>query len=348
MAALPIILNILKVTGIVLASILGLVILILLLVLFVPVRYKLSFVRTGEEGDEPIEARGYASWLLHILHVSLAYPAESVVTIRIFGIPIRHRSADEEKEKNKETRKKAKEETEKIEGHKFGDNKESGDSGDNPSSEEDEFLSHDEDDDEDVASFDSDEAASEDDPHKTIFSRISDQIHKIQYTISDFCAKIKKIADDLCDKTISTRDKLESISKDIHYYHKILTSELFERTFEKCKRRVIKLLKSVLPRKGDIRLEVGFDDPYTTGEVLAVSSILYPLTGRFLHVYGNFEEAVIRGGGYLKGRIYIFTLAKLFIFYLVDQDLKKTIKLFKKEPINKKRKSGRRSDGGDQ
>ena len=95
MAALPIILNILKIAGIVLACVLGFVILLVLMVLFIPIRYRLSFVRTGVEGDDPINARGYVSWLLHIVHVSLAYPAESIVIIRIFGIPIKRISLGE-------------------------------------------------------------------------------------------------------------------------------------------------------------------------------------------------------------------------------------------------------------
>ena len=112
---------------------------------------------------------------------------------------------------------------------------------------------------------------------------------------------------------------------------------------------MIRLLKSILPRKGDIRLEMGFDDPYTTGEVLAIAGILYPVIGEYVHIYGNFDESVIRGGGYVKGRIYLVMVVMLGLYYLTDRDLKKTIRLFKKEPVKKKNhRSGRRSNGRDQ
>lgn len=365
MAALPIILNILKITGIVLLSILGFVIVLLLLVLFVPVRYKVSFERTGIEGDEPVEARGHASWLLHIVHISMVYPAENNVTFRLFGIPV-WRSSDRKK-KNKD-------DEEAVLETESGDNAESeAESSDNTGSEaeipasqaEEDFLNHEEDVESDGiedSTSDSGETEfsdseddlqddeAESDEHKTIFGRIGDLIHKIKYTIASLCDKINQIADGAYNKAVSTEEKLENLRRNIHYYYELLTSETFERTYEKCKKRIIKLLKSVMPRKGDIRIEAGFDDPYTTGEVLAISSMLYPVFGRFVHVYGNFDEAIIRGGGYLKGRIFIWVIAKLGVFYLIDKDLKHMIRLFKKEPAKnkKKHKYGRSSNGRDQ
>ena len=346
MAALPIILNILKITGIVLASILGFVLILLILVLFVPVRYRIRFTRTGVEGDEPVIAGGYVSWLLHLLHVSLAYPAEYLVTVRVFGIPVFRKSLDKKDSPDQDQEKPDATEPAKPEETEAGDDVDSP-----PASQaEEEFLSQ-----EDLSGADTGETAEPDEPvdefddesddesdegtdegddegsKESIFSRISGFIHNIQCTIEGFCSKIKEIANN------------------VHYYHNLLTSELFERTFARCKKKVIRLLKSILPRKGDIRLEMGFDDPYTTGEVLAIAGILYPVIGEYVHIYGNFDESVIRGGGYVKGRIYLIMVVMLGLYYLTDRDLKKTIRLFKKEPVKKKNhRSGRRSNGRDQ
>ncbi len=324
MAALPIILNILKITGIVLASILGFVLILLILVLFVPVRYRIRFTRTGIEGDEPVIAGGYVSWLLHLLHVSLAYPAEYLVTVRVFGIPVFRKSLDKKDSPDQDQEKPDDTEPAKPEETEAGDNVDSP-----PASQaEEEFLSQ-----EDLPDdgFEESDEESDEENKGSIFSRIADLIHNIQCTIDGFCSKIKEIADN------------------VHYYHNLLTSELFERTFARCKKKVIRLLKSILPRKGDIRLEMGFDDPYTTGEVLAIAGILYPVIGEYVHIYGNFDESVIRGGGYVKGRIYLIMVVMLGLYYLTDRDLKKTIRLFKKEPVKKKNhRSGRRSNGRDQ
>lgn len=356
MAALAIILKILKIIGIVLLCVIGLVLLNIILVLFVPIRYKAQFVRTGEEGDDPVNAKGYVSWLLHIVHVSLAYPAEAYATIRIFGIPVARIPQDEETIRKKAEKQKKKEEAARKKAEASGEQSAgieasgeqsagieafSADEGPELDDSSD-FFEHTDQEIEDGAESlsEQDEDAAEDE-RKSIFSRFKGFIHKIKCTIRNICDIIKKIADDLCDKTKSAEEKLQSIKKDIDYYHKILTSELFERTFEKCKKKILKLFRSILPRKGDIKLEVGFDDPYTTGEILAIAAILQPVTGRFLHVYGNFDESIIRGGGYFKGRIYIIEVVKIVLYYLINRDLKTLIKLFKKEPVKKK---GRRTD----
>ena len=341
MAALPIILKILKITGIVLLCLIGLVLLNVILVLFVPVRYKIKFVRTGEEGDDPVNAKGYASWLLHIVHVSLAYPAEAYAIIRVFGIPVARIPKDEEairkkaeKQKKKEeaARKKAKGDIEQPEETGAA----SSDEGPELDDSSDFFEHSDEEIEEETEEVS--ESSGEETGRKSIFSRFKKFLHKIKCTIRDLCGKIKKIADDLCDKTKSAEEKLENIKKDIKYYHKVLTSELFERTYAKCKKRVLKFLRSILPRKGDIRMEMGFDDPYTTGEVLAIAAMLQPVTGKYLHIYGNFDESIIRGGGYFKGRIYIYIIVKLILIYLYDRDLNTLLSLLKKEPVKTKRR----------
>ena len=358
MAALPIILKILKIIGIVLLCVIGLVLLNVILVLFVPVRYKVQFVRTGVEGDDPVNARGYVSWLLHIVHVSLAYPSEAYAVIRVFGIPVARIPQDEETIRKEEEKQKKKEEAARKKAEGSGEpssEAETDGASEEPGfDDQSDFFEHDDQDNDEGTDSPGDGPADSDteaetvtdedqaeEQRKSIFSRIKDLIHKIKCTIRDICDKIKKIADDLVDKTKSTEEKLQSIKKDIDYYHKILTSELFERTFAKCKKKVLRFLRSILPRKGDIKMEMGFDDPYTTGEVLAIAAMMQPVTGRFLHVYGNFDESIIRGGGYLKGRIFIFMVVKLILLYFLDRDLKTLIKLFKKEPVKKK---GRRTD----
>ena len=71
---------------------------------------------------------------------------------------------------------------------------------------------------------------------------------------------------------------------------------------------------------------------------MAIAGVLYPVWGQYVHITGNFEEVIIRGAGKIKGRIFVFTFVKLLIWYLTDRDLKKLIRLFKKEPPKGKRK----------
>lgn len=75
-------LMILKVAGLVILSLVGLVLLILLLVLFVPIRYRMEGYYTGEEYSAGLKA----SWLLHIVSYKFFYPVEDKNGLYIFVI----------------------------------------------------------------------------------------------------------------------------------------------------------------------------------------------------------------------------------------------------------------------
>ncbi len=139
-----VILTILKIIGITLAVLVGLILLIVLLVGFVPVRYKASaeYPAEGtlkddvislrkrealknkvkavdlEEGETPrkekkpleIKADAVVSWLLHIVHVRYSLDSTgSIMTVRLFGL-FKIYSNDPESVRKKEEKKRKKEE----------------------------------------------------------------------------------------------------------------------------------------------------------------------------------------------------------------------------------------------
>ncbi len=80
---LHILLLILKIIGIFLAALLGIVALVLIGVLFVPVRYHIE--AEGKLGNEnPVHVGVKASWLLHIVSVAFAYPEAVCVRVKVF------------------------------------------------------------------------------------------------------------------------------------------------------------------------------------------------------------------------------------------------------------------------
>lgn len=72
---------ILKIIGYILLAVLGLLLLLLFVVLFVPIRYRL----TAEHGEK-LKAEGRVSWLLHILHARISH-LEGIlhIRVRLFG-----------------------------------------------------------------------------------------------------------------------------------------------------------------------------------------------------------------------------------------------------------------------
>ena len=101
---LHILLLILKIIGIFLAALLGIVALVLIGVLFVPVRYHIE--AEGKLGNEnPVHVGVKVSWLLHIVNVAFAYPEAVCVRVKIFCFTLfdssKIKKAEEKKKKKK-------------------------------------------------------------------------------------------------------------------------------------------------------------------------------------------------------------------------------------------------------
>ncbi len=78
---LHIVLVLLKIIGILLASILGLLIFLILLVLFVPIRYGIRADNLNE-----LRAEGRVSWLFRLLYIRVTYLDEQLtIRLRLFG-----------------------------------------------------------------------------------------------------------------------------------------------------------------------------------------------------------------------------------------------------------------------
>ena len=82
---LQILFLIIKIIGIILAALLGLALLILLLVLFVPVRYRAYGIRSSRE----CRAEGRVSWLLRLLSIPFSFQdGELEIRVKLLGFTI--------------------------------------------------------------------------------------------------------------------------------------------------------------------------------------------------------------------------------------------------------------------
>ena len=86
------------------------------------------------------------------------------------------------------------------------------------------------------------------------------------------------------------------------------------------------MLKKMKPKKLQANIEFGFADPYTTGSILAYASILYPFYGDNISIRPNFEEAIVKGDVYVKGRFRISYFLSMGIRLILNKDIRLTIK----------------------
>lgn len=291
MSVLLIILKILKIIGIILLIVLGILLVALLLVLFVPVRYKMTVKR--ETGDETfVTAHIKVTWLMHILNIAFSYPEAAYWHVRVFCFTI-FRSDRPKEETNSQAQ--AEDVPLSAEASKTEQKKE-------PTEKREEKSKTEE-------TSDMEEIPKV----RIFFKKFIEILKNIKYTIIRICDKIKHIV------------------KNVKYYLNILQSETFHRAFSACKTQVIALWKCIKPRKLDGNLIVGTNDPATTGQIMAIYGILYPLIGNNITVTPDFEQEIVEGNLLVKGRITVFTLIRIAWIIYFNKDIRRIVKLFKRE-----------------
>lgn len=136
--------------------------------------------------------------------------------------------------------------------------------------------------------------------------------HKVRYTILTIC------------------DRIKMVFAKMEYYIDLWESALAQKEWQLCKTRVITLLKHILPGKWNGYLRVGFEDPATTGKVMEVYGILFPLIGQNVTVCPVFDEEVLEATFHAKGCICLFTVIRILLQFYFDKDLKRLCLKIKK------------------
>ena len=299
-AILGILLMILKILGIIIAVLLGIVILLIALILFSPFYYDLDVSK-----NEEIKYRFRIFWTLGIISVK-AYNNENnenVSSVKIFGIPL----SFFQKLAGIFKRKKSKKDEEKVE------QKSSVIKGDfSQSTSEDEEIIEEKFIEEPVKE-NIEEIIEEVENKASIFDRIREKFISIKNTIiklfNDINSTIKKIIK--LYEFITLKDNSKGIKK----------------VFGSLK----KLIVSILPYKlkGDIIFST--TDPYTTGQILSVLGMTYCLYGDKINISSNFiDENYLKGHIFLKGKIRIFTLLVICYKLYKDEDFQILYNNYKK------------------
>lgn len=326
---LHIILGILKWIGILLLAILLLVILVLLAVLFVPVRYKVR----GDYEDQP-DAAVTVSWLLHLIHVRVRYRETLFWQVRIFGIPFldsrRKKKDKQEKRRRSKKEKKDNKSTEyrdgstddrKAEGLKESADTVKADAADAVKAESADAVKADA---ADAVKADAADAEGTDMPEKktvvsklfsfirAVFHGISRVFHNIRYTIGKICDKIKNIRDN------------------IGYYYDVITGDEGREAILLIRHELGRLLLHIAPRKFKLDASFGFDDPATTGQVMGILGMLYPIWSYDISLHPDFENKVMAGHVYMRGRIRLFILIRIAWRVYFNKNLKKVLVMLQK------------------
>lgn len=335
-----ILLVILKFIGIVLASILGLILFLLLIVLFGPIGYRAK----GRAQSEEIFLEGKASWLGFVLRGKVLYQNGKLHWyFRIFGILLASNEEEflqkkEERAGKKEAGKKKKEqkkrEAQKEEPKRIESKKEEPKKAEvkpeeqkqievkpeKPKQIEEKPLGKD--------SFVTEkqpekESLSEKQENKSFVRKLLEKgksfFEKWKRKLSLIPEKIEKIK-------MSWDKKMDKLKEVKEFWNDEVTKEVKKRLIATGK----KLLLHILPRKWKGRIEFGLEDPYVMGQILMVCGILMPIYEDKLEIKPDFEEEKLSGSFSLKGHIIPGYLLFQCLSLLLNKKIRITYKKGKK------------------
>ncbi len=333
---LHIILTILKIVGILILVVLALLLVVTGVVLFVPIRYRVN----GKKDEESFFVKAEVYWLLHLFRLKAVYPEPGRIIAKVLWFTV-YDSAEEDEPENPEKKKSKKEKKNKKEKNqkenqkkKQRKSKEKLEKKTEKKSAEKEQTEVKQEENQNSASTETDkqnkkkvqnnakdeivqekrkreQTAKKAGKIKAIIQKILSILQNIRYTIRRFC------------------DKIKEIWANIQYYMEVFGEEETKRAFSMCKQQLYKIWKNIRPQKCKAELKIGTGEPDTTGYILAVHGMLSPLIGNNISIEPDFENQVVEGTVFIKGRITVFVLLCAAIKLYFDDDIRHFLKRFK-------------------
>ena len=278
---LHMILTVLKVIGIFLLVVLGLVLFVLLSALFVPVCYRMWGKRTATV----LEGKASVSWLFGLIRLSVGYvDSQSKLELYLFGIPLLAL-----KDRINRWRKKRRKPGKRMRQGKSSDTKPA-----DQMRKDNQAVQVKEPAEKPVQDqVDSDSIEQEPDTAAVIFQKIKEILLKIWRFPGRVLERIRK-------SRLTFRQFCDKIKK----WYRFLQMDDTKQALIFLKGKGFLVLRHMLPVKIQGNLHFGFEDPSITGQVLAVAGMVYPLYGKTFRILPDFEQQILEGEVNLKGRVF--------------------------------------------
>lgn len=277
--------SILKIIGIVLLSVLGVILFLALLLLFVPVRY----MAVGSYNDS-IRFEAKVSYLLHI--ISLKYSlSDNNLVIRFCGIRLDRLLKNRKSKPGKKENTKVSSKLEPTNAKADKDSSDSSNSNSNSNSNS-----------KGSASSDGSASKSVDETREAVSLESTKEQSKKKKTSKD--------------------SNTDSIYQKFTYYVDILNSDMTRGAFKTCKKRIGRLIKSALPKKTRILVTYGLNNPYTTSQIMSVYNVFYTYLCKGLVLNPVYDDKTLVVSGYIKGRLTLAPILWNLLFVVIDKNCK--------------------------
>ena len=323
------ILKILQITGIVLLSLLGLILLLVFLALVLPVKYKLSC--NAEEGSKPA-ANLNISYFLYLIRARADYTDALYVKVKILFFTVFQLKIPDKDEENVPDYDLSEldEELEALDDENETVNtvfeSEENVPQDNTESMEEPANSEDAESGEDAEKIDS-ESDSGDTPGDEPEEEKSEDSEDSAF--SKLRLKFEEIY-----------DKIKRVRSEIRYYRNLYNSNEAKNAIFVIKKRVKRILKKVLPRRAHADVVFGFDSPDITGKVYGLYTLFARRFDKSSKVMPDFERKIFEGSLYCKGHFNIWCLIWNGLCVILNKNVRKIYRSYKHHSKKKENEEG--------
>jgi hypothetical protein len=320
---LHIILVILKIAGIFLAAVLGLLLLAVLLLLFVPLHYELS----AGHSEKETYGKGRLTWLLHLISLRFSYEktGDSSISLQIFGFPVfpkpekKKRLKPGQKDRERDS---SKQETFQIKPKEPEQMKPEEEKGKEPAFEEvpleEEIKTAEKETDflKEPLLWESEQQEDE--------KRLGGFFRRIWTLFSSVFQRIKRLTEKIKQTFNHLSQTIRSFYSQFQFYLEIWQEEetrAFRRTLLS---HISYLIRHFKPRNARGWFRYGLGDPALTGQLTGILYLFRPLDFSELEILPDFETETVfvEGDLSLKGHMRVFHAAKIAWKLFFDKNLK--------------------------
>ena len=296
------VLHVLAIIGIVLLCIIAFLLVVLLAVLFAPIRYRLYVEKEDGWKKENIHIRADISWLAGIIRVKARFFEPQILKVKVLFFTVFDLFKEKkEKRQSKKTLKRQKTD-QKTEKSTVNEKPKVQNSAAEKVPPEEKAPAQDAE----------EETAGTEETGKS--PSLRERLEKIRYTIC------------------SIYDKIKATKETAGYYKELLQSEEFKSCLSFVTGKTGKLLRHILPKRIRGYLLFGTGQPDQTGYVLGMISIIRGMRGydKF-HIEADFERQIVEGKIQCKGRLRLATVGILTLQIYQKKELKELISKWKRE-----------------
>lgn len=311
--------------GITLLCILILVIVLLFAVLFVPIRYRAA----GKKAKEGLpEGSVRISWLFHAVHCFAIWEGKLHYGLKLFGILVYDNWKKKEKKEKERKNKKRKRQKKK-----------SGNAEQDPVLGETTAVSQRESAEQKPESFRQKQERQENSKEQEediacrpgLWTRLAEKLQALLQKIKCFFRMLGNLFRKIAELPRTVYEKTEHWKQTVSYYIALVQRDEWKHAFALCSKQILGILRSIRPRTVRADVWFGFEDPSVTGQILAIAGMVYPILGKNMILRPDFEEKVFCGELLVKGRVTVFVLLKALWILYFDKDIKRLIRIWKKE-----------------